>query len=326
MCVPNEDKNTATSGVRSAPLNCLPRDQSHEPLVTDIAQLLLDYPDLPPSGRAQVGAYVELHPEWQADLDEARALAALLDAVSMDRDRAADLVDERLFGSASAVEAADADEEARLQARLAQLSDGLESPVAQFERLTGRTLADVPPSEPSARPIAKRAPRAAADRAAAAPSRRVRTVRRVAVLLGGLFVAYTGMFAVSSQMTSDRARVADLESLPTYAPPSVRGPSENELADRLDRTLDSVEGARSSFLGLFPSYDSAALDIVADSLVAISADARPESSVAQEARLALGRIRFEQKRDAEAVRILGQMVREGNYRASDARRLLDAMR
>ena len=127
-------------------------------------------------------------------------------------------------------------------------------------------------------------------------------------------------------MMSERTRVADLGQLASYEPQAVRGTTDNPLSARLDRAFDEAAAARRSTLGLFPTYDTAALDVVADSLVSIRASARPETSVAQEARLALGRIRLQQGRDAEAARILGALVREGNYVAADARRLLDVLR
>ena len=52
----------------------------------------------------------------------------------------------------------------------------------------------------------------------------------------------------------------------------------------------------------------------------------PTSWIAQEARLAQGRVLLHLGRDAEAARVLGGLVEQGSYRGSVARRLLDALR
>jgi hypothetical protein len=303
--------------------------------VTDIAQRIADYPSLPPDERAEVEAYVARHPEWQEEMDEALALAQVLDALPGDEmSLEAFVVDEAMGLDSPAMlrmrerlasDAALAREAEALRAHLHLLTGGMAPPAEQFERLTGRPL-DPPPS-PDAVPrgIRTAAPRAV-DRTAAAPPRRARTLRRATVLLGALALVYTGLFAASASLTPDRTRVAGLDELTALPEQVVRGPSDDALQQRLGQAFVAASAARHTTLGLFPRYDNEVLDVVADSLVAISAAAQPESAVAQEARLALGRIRVQQGRDAEAARILGALVREGNYPASTARRVLDGLR
>jgi predicted negative regulator of RcsB-dependent stress response len=148
----------------------------------------------------------------------------------------------------------------------------------------------------------------------------------VLVLAAALLVAYGGLAAVSASQQTDRARLADLADLASYAPIETRGADADPLAARLDAALDGVEEARRTTLGLFPRFDSARLDAAAVDLAGISSAADPGSSVSQEARFALARVRLHQSRDDEAVRLLAGLVREQSYRAAEARRLLDAIR
>jgi len=148
----------------------------------------------------------------------------------------------------------------------------------------------------------------------------------VLVLAAALLVAYGGLAAVSAAQQTDRARLADLADLASYAPIATRGAGADPLAERLDAALDGVDDARRTTLGLFPRFDSARLDAVAVDLAGISSAADPASSVSQEARLALARVRLHQGRDGEAVRLLAALVGEQSYRAAEARRLLDAVR
>ena len=119
------------------------------------------------------------------------------------------------------------------------------------------------------------------------------------------------------------AALGEVEAIP---PPVLRGTKGPSAADRLTPALEAVAAARRSTLGLFPRYDEAALDEAAAALAAVAADADPRSMASQEARLALGRVRLHQGRDAEAARVLGGLVAQGSYRASVARRLLDYIR
>lgn len=320
--------------------------------MSSLSDRIDDYAALPPDDRAAVERDVAASgtPADAARLAEARALAALLDAAAgadparpVSRDDVATYVADRALGLAPAdaerIEAAlrtDADLRAHADhvrermARLAAPRAATESPDARFERLTGQTLTPDGPAD-SVAPVALRSPdRTArpADRAAAAPPRasRVSTGRRVLVLAAAVLVAYGGLAIGSAAQRTERDRLIDLDDLATYAPMQVRGGETDSLAERLDVALDGVAEARRTTLGLFPRYDDAALDGVAGQLAAISAEANSGSAVSQEARFALARIRLEQNRDAEAVRLLGALVREQSYRASEARRLLDAVR
>lgn len=310
------------------------------------------YPALPPDERAAVRRDVAASGSAAdaARLAEARAFASVVDAAADARpgrpvsadDVAAYLTDLSLGlapADADRIEAAlDADpdlraEADRIRARLDALHADAESPLAQFERLSVHRLAETPDGTPE--PRALRDPRAArtsdrtraADRTAAAPPRaRLAAVRRMLVAATVVLVAYGGLAVASSGQQTERARVADIGDLASYAPPTMRGAEADPLPARLDAALDAVAGARRSTLGLFPRYDAGALDAAAAQLVAVSEEADGGSAVSQEARLALARVRLHQSRDAEAVGLLGALVREQGYRAPEARRLLDFVR
>jgi hypothetical protein len=140
-----------------------------------------------------------------------------------------------------------------------------------------------------------------------------------------LVVAYSGLFLVSTQTISDRYRLADLDGLADYEALRLRGGEADDLDTRLDVALDGIDDARRSVLGLFPRYDNEALDGVATNLEDVVSAAAPNSSVHEEALFALARVRFAQEREAPARAALEALVEGRGARASEARRLLDAL-
>jgi hypothetical protein len=318
--------------------------------VSTLSERLDLYAALPPDERASVDRDVADSGSTTdaGRLAEARAFAALVDAAAdarPGRPVSADDVSAYLTDLSLGLVPADADRVAaaldadpalraeadRVRARLDVLHEGAESPLAQFERLSGHRLD--PPTEAPARTLrdprtdrASERPRAADRAAAAAPRMRLVSVRRVLVAATVVLVAYGGLSVASTRQLSERYRVAELGDLASYAPPTMRGAATDALPARLDAALDAVAGARRSTLGLFPHYDAAALDAAAAELTAIAGATDSGSDVSQEARLALARVHLYQERDAEAVRILSGLVREQRYRAPEARRLLDFVR
>ena len=308
-----------------------------------LSERLDDYADLSPAEQADVDREVAAagSPDDRQRLAEARALAALIAAAQDARpgqpvsaDDVADVLADESLGlvhpDAERVHAAITSDPAlraeaeRVRARLAEMHAGAEAPADQMERLVGTA------AEAHAVPIAPLAsrPARAADRAAAPPPRaRLVSTRRVLVLAAAVVVGYGGLFALSESQRPDRMRVADLRDLADYTPPTTRGTSDADpLPARLDAALDHVVAARRTTLGLFPRVDPRALDAASAEIAAIIGEAATETEVSQEARLALARVRIAQNRDAEAVRLLGALVREQSYRAPEARRLLDFVR
>ena len=286
--------------------------------MTDIATLLDAYPALSPAERAQVDARLSDLPEWADALAEAHRLADLVDAATapIDADALARHAVDQRMGLTS-------DDDAVAEARARDLEAGAEDPLRRYERLTGLFFSEAPAvggDSLAARPLL--------DRPAAPPPRTTRwRAPRWLAAAAVLLVAYGAAFAVSTATQPERARVAALTDIDAVPPSVLRGgdPADAQ-AEELTEALDAVHGARRSVLGLFPTYDAEALTAAAARLGTIADQAGPTSWIAQEARLAQGRVLLHLGRDAEAARVLGGLVEQGSYRGSVARRLLDALR
>lgn len=306
------------------------------------------YAALSPDERAALARDVAASgsPDDAAALAEAQAFARVLDAAARpggavsEDDLAAYLAD-RALGldphDAAHIEAAlasDAGLRARadaMQARLDALDAETEPHDARFERLFGTSPDEAPAEEIRAlRTPARRAP---AERPAAAPprARRGMMTRALAVLGALVVVAYGGLYAAGPRLTTSpeertRLATADIGDLASYTPLTTRGDATDPLAERLDTALDDVADARRTTLGLFPHVDEARLSAAAQEIAAIIGATDASTSVSQEARFALARIRLAQHRDADARRLLGALILEQSYRAPEARRLLDFIR
>ena len=306
----------------------------------DISDRLDAYPTLSPQERDEVDAYVVANPEWAVALNEARQLAAVLDRhrAGVSRVDVAEAVVSEALGQTVDAEVAEAlTSDASLQAhaeavrqRVAELANEMEDPVAQFERLTGRSSTQpLTLVNTGSIPFPDRAGQRAGDRApepTVRPGRlRVAWARPLAYAAALLVVAYSGLFLVSTQTLSDRHRLADLDGLAAYEPLRLRGGEADDLDTRLDVALDGIDEARRSILGLFPRYDTDALDVVATNLEDIVSAAAPNSSVHEEALFALARVRFAQERGTPARAALEALIEGGGARSPEARRLLDAL-
>lgn len=298
----------------------------------DLEQKLLLYGDLSPEEQAEVERCISGDPGRTSLLAESRTLHTLLsearagqgdvpDATEvaeyvlssqldpLERSPAADARDARV--EAALRERPELERQARQMLRtLERLAAEAEDPVAQFERLTGRRLADVPAASPT---------RTAPDR----PALRLVRLRRIALAAGlALAALYGGLLLASRVAQPERALLADLGAAPdSYAGLNVRG-AAGTVDHRYARALDRLARARRSTLGLFPSYDEAELDDAAQGLGAV-ADAAPGSWEGLEALYVLGRVRLHQGRDEEAALALRRVVEEQGPSAPEARRLLD---
>jgi hypothetical protein len=137
-----------------------------------------------------------------------------------------------------------------------------------------------------------------------------------------LVIGYGALWSASTLREPERSRIADLAALSSRDAALLGEPG----AGRLVEAVRLAERGRQSTAGLWPRYDARSLDASARALSRIAAEAPPESVRSQEARLALGRVLVHQGADAEAARVLGSLVRQGGYRGSEARRLLDWIR
>ncbi|WP_412069449.1 hypothetical protein [Rubrivirga sp. IMCC43871] len=298
--------------------------------MTDPAHRLDDFPALSPAERAEIERLLADRPDLADALDEARRLAALVDAARARPDPGQSVVGHRL-GLDDLSMPVDPEATARLGDRIDTLDAGAEDVIARFERLTGRALPslahapnDAPDTDAPSSPAT--APLTLLDRPPVHPVRprwrRASTWARAAAVL---LVGYGALFLASQASVSERAQIAALSEIEIDAP-ALRSADPTPDADRLIAAAEAVRDARRSTLGLFPSYDTTALDAAAADLADLSDSADRRTWVSQEARLALGRVLLHRGRDADAARVLGDLVEQGGYRAPAARRLLDAVR
>ncbi len=287
--------------------------------MTDLDRLLDAYPSLSPAERAQADRLLASHPERGPDWARARRLAGLIDAAGPDRldDLARRAVDQRM-GRSRPGNLPDTPEAARLGARLDDAEAHAQDSVARFERMTGRRLV---PARPDRAPIG-------GDSVPQRPHLAPRTSRRLprlAAVAAVLVVGYGAAWMASAASVTPREQLADLGGIEAHTPPTLRGAQATE-SEALTEALQAVRDARRSTLGLFPWYSPAGLDAAAADLASVAERTPPASWRSQEARLALARVHLARQRDAQAAHVLGELVREGQYRAPVARRLLDAIR
>ncbi|NNF56859.1 MAG: hypothetical protein HKN04_01325 [Rhodothermaceae bacterium] len=295
-----------------------------------IDQTILLIGDLSTNEREDVERYVRQHPEWAPLLKEARTLHALLAEVrpthtAPDATAIAHYVLARALKGTSAkaehdeaIEAAfeehpALERQARAMLRvLEQVAAESEDPVHQFERLTGHQLAKAP----------------AADRGPAAPVHRMprwRAIRMGLAACVALFVVYGGLALISQAVQPERATLADLGRVPdAYEGLRLRGEGPaDQTADSYASALDHLDEARSSTLGLFPTYDEARLNAAADELEGVIETSGEDSWEGLEALYVLGKIRLYQDNTAEALWALQSVVALDGPHAAEARRLLD---
>ena len=298
-----------------------------------IQEKILLYSDLPEDEQAGVQQHIREHPELEALFAESQALHALLDAAREDAiPDASALLDYVLFSAITAgnppadvavrharTEAA-VHEHPELQAQveairssLHRLTETAEDPIARFERLTARNQGSF--STP------------AADREAVARRQGMRLVRpvRLALAAGLAFVAVYGVLSVMSwRLQPERARLAGLHNAAdVFEEMRFRGQSAEPPPDDLVESLEILREARSSTLGLFPSYDGDRLDAAAELAERVAADVDQATLRRIQAHYVLGKIRMYQGRDAEAVEAFQTVVDHRALGAEEARRLLD---
>jgi len=296
-----------------------------------IQERILLYFDLPESEQASVEQHIREHPELEALFAESKALHTMLKAAREDaQPDASALIDYVLFSSITVgnppadVAARHARTEAvvrehpELQAQveairssLHRLTETAEDPIARFDRLTMRDqgLSSAP----------------AADREAIARRQGMRMFRPIRLALAACltFVAVYGVLAVMSwQLQPERARLAQLHNTAEVFD-ELRFRGQDSSPDDLVESLEILREARSSTLGLFPSYDGDRLDAAAELAARVAADEDQTTLQRGQAHYILGKIRMYQGRDVEAAQALQTVIDNQVPGAEDARRLLD---
>ena len=298
-----------------------------------IQEKILLFFDLTEEERADVEQHVREHPELEALFAESQALHAMLEAVQEDAiPDASALIDYVLFSAITAgnppadvaarharTEAA-VREHSELQAQveairssLHRLTETAEDPIARFDRLTTRKQGS------SSTP--------AADREAVARRQSMRLARPVRLALAAslaLVAVYGALSVMSWQLQPERARLAGLQNTAeAFEEMRFRGQSNEPPPDDLVESLEILREARSSTLGLFPSYDGDRLDAAAELAERVAVDEDQTTLQRAQAHYILGKIRMYQGRDPEAARALQVVVDRQAEGAEDARRLLD---
>lgn len=229
-----------------------------------------------------------------------------------------------------------------MQDRLKALTAESESPRAQFERLTGHRLGARPraterhgltpaaaePTAPAPQPV--RRDRSKGWRTSVTdPLSLLQRVSLPRLAFAATFVAvllYASLFVASRAGQPEHVRLADLDAVEKeFAGLRLRGP-DGELdlaADHYAEALETLDDARSSFLGLFPRYDPDAL-AEAIRLLEQTVDVEgSDSALGLEAWFLIGEILLHQG-EVEAARDAFEIVVEQQGpSAPDAQRLLN---
>ena len=325
----------------------------------DVEEQILSYSQLSDAEKQAVEAYVEDHPEWAPLLRDVRALEATarearVDPAAADDPLLAAYVVARHLGTgdespalAEAFEALERrmEEEPALRERVEAARQRLQNaeaaidPASQFEELTGHSL----PAEASPVPAGRSANATpAADRDPAAPTTSVvdrlmglplavRGVGAVVVLLLG---TYAALFVAStaSQSALDRLAAVDVgdQMVESYYSTNTRSATAptRDTAQAGTLYLDALatlRGARTSTLGLFPSYDTDAVEQAEAQLKRVLDRTEQDSFLALEAQFYLGKAHLAQGQVAAARNRFAAVVEREGRLAEEARRILDAL-
>lgn len=304
------------------------------------------YPLLDAAERADVETYVEAHPEWKAVLKEARALDGLLEGARLlYRDpagdealayylahhhvdphepkpalrRAFEHIEQQLEQHPDLRE-----RQQRMQERLKEL-EAASDPVAQFERLTGRSLDEAEHlSEPA--PVRKDRPSRQHARVHVLHSRWMHWSVAAGLAVVTLYVVLL-LVSRATQPDLERLAVVEADDLQAYSTLRLRGTtdfaSDTTTADQLFlHAVELLDAAYDSHLGLFPSYDDAQVDSAATLLEEVIELESPESFVRLEAYYFLGKARLAQNRPEEARAALQQVVDQRGPRIGEAEAII----
>lgn len=301
-----------------------------------IQEKILLYFDLPEEEQAELLLQVSGNTELEALYAESQALHSLLAASAQDViPDASALTDFVLYSAMKAgnppadlaahyanIESAVRENPALLaqvetiRTSLRRLTETAEDPIARFDRLTAG------PQAP--------AMKAASDREAIARRKSMRILRpmRWALAACVALVAVYGVLAIFSwQFQSERTQLSALHNAAdVFQEMTFRGESSEPASDALDESLELLQQARTSTLGLFPSYDEERLEAAAVLAEQVALVREEPTLRSLRANYILGKIRTYQGRDAEATEALQKVVDGQGEGAEDARRLLDFIR
>jgi hypothetical protein len=214
-------------------------------------------------------------------------------------------------------------------------------PVAQFEKFTGHSLEPEEAEAPASAETTTAAHETARDRGTVAPLwafvdellRLPMVVRGVGAAVVLLLGTYAVLLAASeaSQSTLDRLAAVNVSNqvVDNYTSTATRSavPSPDTLtADQLYvDALTAVRKARTSTLGLFPSYDTEKLDRAETLLNQVLDRAEPGSFLALEARFYLGKVQLARGQVEPARSNFKIVVKREGRMAAEARTILETL-
>lgn len=325
-----------------------------------VEEQILSYPHLSAEKQREIESYVEDHPEWASLLRDVRSIESLVRGEG--KNTASDallttyVVVQRLHPGDVPPELDEAfqrleqriQKQPELQKRAEAIRERLTTaeaavdPVAHFEALTGHALepeaesapasADATTSsrESTSEPETTPSPTALLDELLRLPLAVRWGGAAIALLLG----AYVVLFAASeaSQSTLDRLAAVDVSNqvVDNYNSTATRSavPSRDTLtADQLYvDALSAVRDARTSTLGLFPSYDAKKLDRAEELLTRALDRTESGSFLALETQFYLGKVRLAKGQVDAARSNFRTVVEQEGRMAAEARSILETLR
>jgi TolA-binding protein len=322
--------------------------------MNDVEEQILSYPHLPDEKKRAVEAYVEEHPEWAPLLRDVRALESVgRDEVPFSEEPllVAYVVAQHLqfeVGSTAMAEAFEAFED-RMEADVA-LRERVEAarrrlrsaeakidPASQFEALTDHSLTAEEASTSASAPAVE-ADRSSTERGVSSVSSFVDRVMALPIAVRGLGAAvvvllgtYVALFVASTASQSPLGRLATVEVSEQmmesyYSSPTTRSATPTSDTAQVGTlyldALSTLREARTSTLGLFPSYDSTALRRAETQLSRVLERTEADSFLGLEVQFYLGKTYLAQERvDSARARFEAVVENEGR-RAEEARRIL----
>lgn len=323
----------------------------------NVEEQILSYPHLPVEKQREVEAYVEDHPEWAPLLQDVRSLESLTreqkTESSSDALVTTYVVAKHLHTGEVSSELKEAfrrlerkkENDPALRERIEAARRRLEEaeavidPVSHFEELTGHSLE--PDLEEASAESAAAAREPTQDRDALAPIRSfvdellrvplaVRWAGAAAAFLLGTYVV---LFAASEASKSplDRLAAVDVSNqvVDNYASTATRSatsPTDTATADQLYiDALTAVQDARTSTLGLFPSYDAEKLKRAEQLLKQVLDRTESGSFLALEAHYYLGKTHLAQEQIEVARSHFKTVVKQEGRMAEEARDILETL-
>lgn len=325
----------------------------------NVEEQILAYPHLPVEKQREVEAYVEDHPEWASLLRDVRSLESLTREQETEFSSGALVttyvvakhlhpgeVSSELKEAFRRLEQTMEDDPAlreRVEAaqRRVEEAEAAIDPVSHFEELTGHALQpDVDKASASAESAAA-AREPARGRDALAPIRSFvdelfrlpLAVRAAGAAVALLLGTYVVLFAASeaSQSPLDRLATVDVSNqvVDNYASTATRSatsPADTTTADQLYiDALTAVQDARTSTLGLFPSYDAEKLERAEQLLEQVLDRTESGSFLALEAHYYLGKTHLAQEQIEVARSHFKTVVKQEGRMAEEARDILETL-